>query len=125
MVRRKPGQLLPLEVDVLEAALARGATTDPEFHGFAVAKQLADGDPRRLTAHGTLYKALGRMADAGLLSSRWEDPALAEAEGRPRRRLYRITGQGELAARSARQDEYVPGGRAARIGVRKPGTAPA
>ena len=110
---------------MLEAALALGGTTDPEFHGFAVAKQLADGDPRRLTAHGTLYKALGRLADAGLLSSRWEDPAIAEAEGRPRRRLYRITGQGELAARSARQDEHVPGGRAARIGVRKPGTAPA
>jgi len=125
MVRRRPGQLLPLEVDVLEAAITLAGTADPEFHGFAVAKNLADGDPRRLTAHGTLYKALGRLADAGLLSCRWEDPAIAEAEGRPRRRLYRITGQGGLAARSARQHEHVPGGRAARLGVRKPGPAPA
>lgn len=29
---------------------------------------------RLLTSHGTLYKALGRLADAGLLETEWEDP---------------------------------------------------
>ena len=35
---------------------------------------------KALTAHGTLYKALGRLEDLGLLTSAWEDAA--EAEGR-------------------------------------------
>ena len=58
--------------------------------------------PRRLTAHGTLYKALGRLAEAGLLEARWEDAETAEAEGRPRRRLYRVTGAGASALADAR-----------------------
>jgi DNA-binding PadR family transcriptional regulator len=88
MTRRRAGALLPLELAVLEAGLAAG-----EFHGFAIAKALAHGSSR-LTAHGTLYKALGRLEAAGLLTSRWEDPA---PEGRPRRRLYTLTGRGGLA----------------------------
>jgi PadR family transcriptional regulator, regulatory protein PadR len=51
----------------------------------------------RQTAHGTLYKALARLEDAGLLVSRWEDADLAAADGRPRRRLYRITTAGQAA----------------------------
>ncbi len=47
---------------------------------------------------GTLYPALLRMERFGWLTWRWEDidPAIA---GRPRRRLYRLTGDGERAAR--------------------------
>jgi len=67
-----------------------------EFHGFAVAKHMAAiGEAHQLTAHGTLYKALGRLEAAGLLESRWEEAEVALAEGRPRRRFYRITGAGE------------------------------
>lgn len=54
-------------------------------------------DVQRLTAHGTLYKALGRLDEAGLLVSTWEDPQIAAKEGRPRRRLYEVTGAGERA----------------------------
>ena len=43
------------------------------------------------------------METAGLLESRWEDAAIAEAEGRPRRRLYRVTGLGEAALADARR----------------------
>lgn len=69
-----------------------------EFHGFEMAKHLQGSDEaRRLTAHGTLYKALSRMETAGLLESHWEDPQIAADEGRPRRRLYQITGAGEVA----------------------------
>ena len=44
-------------------------------------------------ASGTLYPVLLRFEAEGLLTSSWEtaDPS---AEGRPRRRLYRITGTG-------------------------------
>jgi PadR family transcriptional regulator PadR len=92
-MRRKRGTLLPLEIDILEAGLGL-----ERFHGFQLAKALADHpSPRALTGHGTLYKALQRLEDAGLLASRWEDPNIAAAEGRPRRRLYQVTGVGEHA----------------------------
>jgi DNA-binding PadR family transcriptional regulator len=108
-VRRRPGQLLPLEVDILGAAADRLGRGDPDFHGFAMAKTLADASgSQRLTGHGTLYKALGRLEDSGLLESRWEDPDIALAQGRPRRRLYRITGAGQaLAAATARPSASV------------------
>ena len=57
---------------------------------------------RALTGHGTLYKALGRLEAFGLLSSRWE--AAAAAEGRPRRRLYELTGEGARVAERLRAD---------------------
>jgi PadR family transcriptional regulator len=91
-VRRKPGALVPLELAILELAAARGGKP---FHGFELAKALAAAHGSRgLTAHGTLYKALGRLADQELLEDEWEDPEIALREGRPRRRLYRLTGAG-------------------------------
>ncbi|GAA4046389.1 PadR family transcriptional regulator [Agromyces indicus] len=100
MARRREGRLVPLEVDILETGIELQAEGD-EFYGFALAKRIAErADAAALTAHGTLYKALARMADAGMLESRWEDSAAAEAEGRPRRRLYRVTGVGEVALRT-------------------------
>lgn len=96
-MRRKPGALVPLEVAILDAAASRG---DEPFHGFELAKALADAQGARgLTAHGTLYKALGRLAEQGLLAAEWEEPEIGVREGRPRRRLYRLTaeGRGRLA----------------------------
>lgn len=97
-MRRKAGTILPIEESILSLAVELNRSGDGEFHGFAMAKQLTEtGDAKRLIAHGTLYKALSRMEKAGLLESRWEDPQLAADEGRPLRRLYRITGGGEVA----------------------------
>lgn len=96
MPRRKQGAILPLEQAILEHGLA-----NEPFYGFALARALSDG-ASALTAHGTLYKALTRMAAAGLLAATWEDAELAEAEGRPRRRLYRVTGDGARALSAAR-----------------------
>lgn len=110
-MRRKPGTLLPLELQLLEAGLEFRRGGDGEFHGFAIAKALQDAsEARRLTAHGTLYKALARMEAGGLLESRWEDPDQAVKEGRPRRRLYRVTGAGELAIQSARSLQHATRG---------------
>jgi PadR family transcriptional regulator, regulatory protein PadR len=100
-MRRRPGTLLPIEVDILEAGLELRQAGGPRFHGFQLAKQIANhAGPRPLTAHGTLYKALQRLEEAGLLTSQWEDPTIAAAEGRPRRRLYEVTGAGERALAS-------------------------
>lgn len=97
-VKRKPGTLLPLEMTILETAIDLRRRGEPEFHGFAVAKEIAESEnARTLTGHGTLYKALERMERAGLLASHWEDPFVAAGERRPRRRLYRVTGLGEQA----------------------------
>jgi PadR family transcriptional regulator, regulatory protein PadR len=55
---------------------------------------------------GSLYPVFGRLEDAGLLVSRWEETDPSEA-GRPRRRLYRLTPGGleyaRLAVAEARQ----------------------
>jgi DNA-binding PadR family transcriptional regulator len=47
---------------------------------------------------GTLYPALLRMERRGWLTWRWEN-VNSSKEGRPRRRLYTLTGVGERAAR--------------------------
>jgi DNA-binding PadR family transcriptional regulator len=97
-MRRKAGGLVPIEVSILEAGVDLGRAGVAEWHGFALAKEMKEREgARRLTAHGTLYKALERMEGAGLLASRWEDPLIAAAEGRPRRRLYHVTAAGERA----------------------------
>jgi DNA-binding PadR family transcriptional regulator len=73
------------------------------FHGFGLAQSMREeGGSRALTSHGTLYKALSRLEEFGLLASRWEDASAAE--GRPRRRLYELTGQGAGVAEQALAD---------------------
>ena len=84
MPRRKPGTLLPLETEILGIALSMRRSGHSSFHGFGLADAMREhSGSRALTGHGTLYKALGRLEEFGLLSSRWEDAAAAE--GRPRR----------------------------------------
>lgn len=97
-MRRKPGHLLPLEVSILDASLIMRSRGVGEFHGFLIAKEVKkQKDARLLTAYGTLYKALDRLAKAGFLDDRWEDPGIAAQEHRPLRRLYQITVAGEKA----------------------------
>ena len=80
--------------------LSLAGTGSREFHGFGIAQTMRDHrGSRALTGHGTLYKALGRLEELGLLASRWEDAA--GVEGRPRRRLYTLTGKGAEVARLA------------------------
>lgn len=98
-MRRKPGTLLPLEAAILNAALQLRRGGEDTFHGFGIARLIAQGDETGgLTSHGTLYKALGRLEAAGFLTSTWEDADDAAAEGRPRRRLYRVDGSAASVA---------------------------
>jgi len=117
-VRRRKGALLPLEVRILGAVAEARTTGDGWIHGFGLARAM-QGDGGRLTAHGTLYKALGRLTDGGLLDDEWEDPDRALAEGRPRRRLYRINGSGLAALARAEAEDR------AAAGAARPGIAPA
>jgi PadR family transcriptional regulator PadR len=100
---RKPGTLLPLEAEILTTALSMHRAGQPAVHGFGLAQALREQQgARSLTAHGTLYKALGRLEELGLFTSGWEDAATIE--GRPRRRLYELTGRGIQVADRARAD---------------------
>ena len=66
MPRRKPGTLLPLETEILKTALSLHGP----FHGFGLAHAMREQrGSRALTGHGTLYKALGRLEECGLLTS--------------------------------------------------------
>jgi len=101
-MRRKPGALVPLETAICRSAAVMTRRGTTEFHGYELAKQLADETSRRfLTAYGTLYRALARLEQMGLLRSRREDPEIAARENRPLRRLYTLTALGEAAAREA------------------------
>jgi PadR family transcriptional regulator len=74
-----------------------------------MAKRLQEvGDSRALIAHGTLYRALSRLEDMGLLKSHWEDPRIPARENRPGRRLYSLTALGETVVRD-QTVKVVPG----------------
>jgi PadR family transcriptional regulator PadR len=105
-MRRKEGALIPLEVSILEAAMDLRNSGTAEAHGFLLAKEMRHRHhARRLTAYGTLYKALDRLERAGYLESRWENPQVAADDGRPRRRFYRLTLAGEGALERATEAE--------------------
>jgi DNA-binding PadR family transcriptional regulator len=117
-MRRKPGQLVPLEAAICICAAKLKRKGDGEFHGYDIAKRLGeDNDHRLLTAYGTLYRALGRLEAMGLLESRWEDPHIPARENRPGRRFYVLTAAGEAAAVEARE---AAGKKTSRRAVRRP-----
>ena len=103
MVFRKPGTLLLLEAQILNALMAHG---EDGAHGFALAQELAASQgSTSLASHGTLYKALDRLRTRGLLAAEWEPAELAEEAGRPRRRIYRMTPDGVLILRDAQSSQ--------------------
>lgn len=59
-------------------------------------------DATGLTA-GSVYPALDRLEDLGLLRSSWEAPDAAHAEGRPPRRYFTLTGEGARTLADALQ----------------------
>jgi len=75
-------------------------------------KRLSGADIARATRmlSGTLYPILLRLEKAGWLESEWEDLDPSEA-GRPRKRLYRLTGTGYKKTSKAFADLAMPEGR--------------
>lgn len=121
-MRRKQGALVPLEAAILVAAASLQKSDVRQFHGYQIARHLADvADRQLLTAYGTLYRALGRLEKMGLLRSHWEDPQIAAVENRPGRRLYTLTGDGIAAAQASRRTAPSP----ARAARRRRRVAPA
>ena len=61
------------------------------------------------TGSGTLYPLLARLEAAGWLASEWETVDPHEV-GRPRRCLYRLTGEGQRNAHAALAKLQLPSG---------------
>ena len=71
---------------------------------------------------GTVYPALRRMEDAGLIKSRWESSAAAQEGQRPPRRYYELSKAGARALAEAAERYRLTDRPAAKLG--KPSTAP-
>ncbi len=65
-------------------------------HRFGLDMMDATGLPS-----GTVYPTLARMEARDFVESEWENEAVAKAEGRPRRRYYRLTPAGARALSEA------------------------
>lgn len=90
---------LPLAPATFQILLA---LADGDRHGYAIMKEIAertDGDVR--IGPGTLYGALKRLLESGLVEETGEqvDPRLDDE----RRRYYRLTKLGRLVARAEAQ----------------------
>ena len=85
------------------------ALLDGPLHGYAIAKRAEDvsGGRVRLTA-GTLYAALERLLEAGLVAVEGEEVVRGRA-----RRYYRLTAAGSAALRG--RGRPPDGGRARRV----------
>jgi DNA-binding PadR family transcriptional regulator len=87
--------LLPLTPIAFEILLALG---DGEKHGYGIMRDVAARTGGETTLHpGTLYRAVGRLVDAGLLRELEERPAPDFDDGR-RRAYYRLTELGTQVA---------------------------
>lgn len=65
---------------------------------------------------GSMYPFLSELLDRGYLTDEWEDPA--QVAGRPPRRAYRVTDEGERFLRQFLQS--APPARARHAGVLRP-----
>lgn len=79
--------------------------TEPDIAGADIARKTG-------LKTGTLYPILMRLEDAGWLKSVWEE-GTASAMGRPRRRLYKVTGVGAAHAAGYRREQQEAFGRLA------------
>ncbi|HVQ31852.1 MAG TPA: PadR family transcriptional regulator [Vicinamibacteria bacterium] len=94
--RRRPvDTFLPVGPVVFDILLA---LSDEERHGYAILQEVA-ARTRGATVllPGTLYRALGRMLDDGLIEEAGEQPAARDG-GDERRRYYRLTTLGQDVA---------------------------
>jgi PadR family transcriptional regulator, regulatory protein PadR len=72
------------------------------YSGADIAREIGIGS-------GTLYPLLQRLENAGWLKSEWEEVQPASV-GRPRRRLYKLTGRGHAEAARALTEVQITAG---------------
>ena len=83
--------------NLILAVLARG-----EAHGLEIIRRLETaGSGALILKEGTLYPALYRMEDNGLVKAEWEDTP--ERTRGPRRRIYRLSPKGKKKLAKSRE----------------------
>lgn len=83
--------------------LVLSALEQGDAHGWEISKRIESAGSGALKLkEGSLYPALYRMEEAGLLKAKWEK----ENSGRrgARRRLYRLTSKGKKQLATGRED---------------------
>ena len=89
-------RFLPLTPVVFEIALSLAAG---ERHGYEIMQDVERRTDAAIVLHpGTLYRALGRLLDQGLIEELDERPAGDQDD--ERRRYYRLTPLGQAVARA-------------------------
>lgn len=80
------------------------------YTSLAILQALTDGCPygmqvmdRTGLPSGTVYPALRRMEKQGWVRCDWEEDGEAKRAGRPRRKYYRLTAEGEVVLAEARK----------------------
>jgi len=92
-----PAALIPLKQSIYRVLLALGA--GEWLHGYAIMQAVAEmSEGRETILPGTLYAALARMVDDGLVEGR--DAPDGDHSGGPARRYYRRTAFGLAVARA-------------------------
>lgn len=105
--------LLPLTPVVFEILLA---LAEGEQHGYAIMRDVAERTGGRIQLHaGTLYRALARLLDGGLIEELDERPAPDVDD--ERRRYYRLSPFGAAVARAeaTRLEAQLAAARARRV----------
>lgn len=90
----KPVRLSAIDEDILTVLLGR------ELYGLEILDQLNLNRPIEL-GFGSLYPALNRLENKGLVSWRWGDEV--DDSGGARRKYYKVTGVGVNALRAVQQ----------------------
>lgn len=109
----EPIDFLPLTPVAFEILLA---LADHDRHGYAIMRSIEERTSGALSLHaGTLYRAVARLVDSGLLRELDEAPAGEDED--ERRRYYGITDLGRrvAAAESARLESQLSAARALRL----------
>ena len=96
MDKFRADRFLPLTPVAFEILLA---LADGEQHGYSIMREVNRRSNGAVTLHpGTLYRALARLLESGLLEELDERPRPAEDD--ERRRYYRMTKVGLAVARA-------------------------
>ena len=93
---RDPAALIPLKQSTYQVLLA--LADGQALHGYAIMQAVGEmTEGRETILPGTLYAALARMVDDGLVEER---EGAADTSGGPARRYYRRTAFGRAVARA-------------------------
>jgi DNA-binding PadR family transcriptional regulator len=93
---RDPATMIPLKHATFQVLLA--LADGQALHGYAIMQAVAEmTEGRESILPGTLYAALARMVDDGLVE---EKEGTADPSGGPARRYYRRTNFGRAVARA-------------------------